>query len=165
MVAGVASYNGVCEFIPGLTNYWYTVAHLHRLRIGPGAPVPVQENPRIQINRGQLDHFLDFITSPHIVHDLPSREKVLRLSLGGTVTVPNVIHSMISGRIIEQYTNYCPETNFSTFSERTMFQILSACSVLVRKSLQGLDYFAAKVAKAFDDLIALVQKLAFLGPG
>ena len=29
----------------------------------------------------------------------------------------------------------------------------------MRKSLQGLDYFAAEGAKAFDDLIAIVEKL------
>ena len=33
-----------------------------------------------------------------------------------------------------------------------MTRILSECSASVRKSLQGLDYFAAEGARAFDDL-------------
>ena len=35
----------------------------------------------------------------------------------------------------------------------------------VRKSLQGLDYFAAEGARAFDNLISLVQQVSLLGPG
>lgn len=40
-----------------------------------------------------------------------------------------------------------------------MLRILSSCTATVRKSLQGLDYFAAEEAKAFDDLTALGKKL------
>ncbi|CAH3040100.1 unnamed protein product, partial [Pocillopora meandrina] len=36
--------------------------------------------------------------------------------------------------------------------ERTMTRILSECSASLRKSLQGLDYFAAEGARAFNDL-------------
>ena len=35
----------------------------------------------------------------------------------------------------------------------------------VRKSLQGLDYFAAEGARAFDNLISLVRQVSLLGPG
>ena len=40
-----------------------------------------------------------------------------------------------------------------------MLRILSSCTATVRKSLHGLDYFAAEGAKAFDDLVAIVEKL------
>ena len=33
-----------------------------------------------------------------------------------------------------------------------MLRILSECAASVRKSLQGLDYFAADGSKAFEDL-------------
>ena len=39
------------------------------------------------------------------------------------------------------------------------FQQLDNVAYIVRKSLHGLDYFAAEGAKAFDDLVAIVEKL------
>lgn len=111
IIAGVASYKAACEFIPGLTSYRYTVASLHHLQYGRGAPVPVEHSTRLRIEREQLDHFLGFITSPHLVQDLPFGEKVLVLSTGDTVTVPNVIRTMIPQRISQQYTRFCQETN------------------------------------------------------
>ena len=44
-------------------------------------------------------------------------------------------------------------------SKSTMVRILDACKATVRKSLQGLDYIAAEGAKAFDDLVDVVNKL------
>lgn len=163
IIAGVASYKSVCEFIPGLTSYRYTVASLHRVQYGSGAPVPLERNTRRRIERGQLDHFLSFITSPHLVQDLPFGEKNLVLSTGETVTVPNVIRTMIPRRTVKQYGSFCQETGFKTFSEKTMLRILSECSASVRKSLQGLDYFAADGSKAFEDLAEVVKGLPAIG--
>ena len=72
IIAGVASYKSVCEFIPGLTSFRYTVASLHQY--GSGAPLPLERQTRLRIERDQLDHFLSFITSPHLVQDLPFRQ-------------------------------------------------------------------------------------------
>lgn len=78
VMAGVASFNSISHFIPGLTHYRYSISNIHRLQHGPGAPVPKDKAPRIRINLQQLDHFLSFITSPHLVQDLPFGEKTLR---------------------------------------------------------------------------------------
>ena len=43
----------------------------------------------------QLDHFLDVITSAHIVQDLPFGEKTLKLSTKEEIAVPNVIRTLI----------------------------------------------------------------------
>lgn len=102
-----------------------------------------QRAPRIKIDLQQLDHFLGFITSPHLVQDLPFGEKNLELSSGKIITVPNVICTMIPERIVTQYIQYCTETNFKALSRSTLLRILQECSASVRKSLQGLDYFAA----------------------
>ncbi|KAK3746315.1 hypothetical protein QZH41_006887 [Actinostola sp. cb2023] len=40
-----------------------------------------------------------------------------------------------------------------------MLRILTECSASVRKSLQGLDYYAAEGARAFDDLAGIVEKV------
>ena len=43
-----------------------------------------------------------------------------------------------------------------------MLRILTECSASVRKSLQGLDYFAAEGARAFDDLASIVEDISSL---
>ena len=160
IMSGVASYNVISMYIPGLTKYRYTTANLHRLQFGRGAPVPKQPTTRIRIDIKQLDHFISFITSPHLVQDLPFGQRHLKLSSGEVIDVPNVIRQMIPQRIVRQYTQYCQETNFKPFGERTMLRILSECSASVRKSLQGLDYFAAEGARAFDDLVGMVHQMS-----
>ena len=46
-----------------------------------------------------------------------------------------------------------------------MLRVLSECKASVRKSLQGLDYYAADGARAFDDLGSVVRQLGELGLG
>ena len=158
-MAGVASYKAISAFIPGLSQYRYTIANLHRLHYGRAVPVPKQPAPRLRITNQQLDHFLSFITSPHIVQDLPFGKKNLRLSSGQYIEVPNIVRTLIPQRIVKQYKQYCSETEFVPFGERTMLRILSECSASVRKSLQGIDYFAAEGTRAFADLSAMLDQM------
>ena len=65
---------------------------------------------------------------------------------------------MIPQRITDQYHQFCSETNITLFSTSTMLRILSLCTATVRKSLHGLDYFAAGGVKAFEDKVATVEK-------
>lgn len=163
IMAGLASFSVIASYIPGLTKYRYTSANLHRLQFGRGVPVPVQKISRIRVDPAQLTHFLSFITSPHLVQDLPYGLKHLTLSSGQVLEVPNVIRTMIPCRIVLQYVRYCEETKFRPFNESTMYRILSECSATTRKSLQGLDYFSADGTRAFDELLALVPKLVEYG--
>lgn len=157
VMAGVASFKEIVKYIPGLSKYRYTAANLHRLQFGPAAPVQHKPAPRLRIDQKQLDHFLGFITSPHLVQDLPFGKRNLKLSTGQLIEVPNVIRTMIPQRIVQQYTQYCKENDFVPLGERTMLRILSHCSASVRKSLQGLDYFAAEGGRAFDELVELLE--------
>ena len=163
IMAGVGTFNDISRYIPGLTRYRYSMANLHRSKFGRGAQVPQQPTTRIRVDLRQLDHFLGFITSPRLVQDLPFGQKHLKLSSDEVIQVPNVIRMMIPERVVQQYTQYCLETNFKSFSETTMRRVLSECSASERKSLQGLDYFAAEGARAFDDLVALVRQIGELG--
>ena len=113
----------------------------------------------MHVDESQPDHFLCFITSPQVVQNLPFGQRYLFLTNANILEIPNVIRSMIPQRITEQYRQFCSETNFTLFRTSTMLRILSSCTTTVRKSLQGLDYFAAEGAKAFDEVTALVEKL------
>jgi hypothetical protein len=77
-MSDVANFNVISEYIPGLTHYRFTMANLHRLQYGRCVPVPLKTSPRLRICQQQLDHFMSFITSPHLVQDLPFGEKELK---------------------------------------------------------------------------------------
>lgn len=158
IMADLTPYSVLQQFIPGITDYRIKVARQHSIEHGRGVPLPAAKSPRLRVDEIQLDHFLSFITSPHVVQDLPFGQRYLYLSNGKILETPNVIRSMITQRIIDQYNQFCLKTNFSPFSPSTMLRILSSCTATVRKSLQGLDYFAAEGAKAFNDLLKLVAR-------
>ena len=94
IMTDLASYSVISSFISGITKYRYTAANLHRLQFGRGVPVPSQTSVRVRVDLKQLDHFLSFITSPHLVQDLPFGQKHLTLSSGKILEVPNVIRTM-----------------------------------------------------------------------
>ena len=66
--------------------------------------------------------------------------------------MPNVVRTVIPERIVQQYNLFCSEAGFVPMGRSTLLRILNVCSASVRNSLQGLDYFTAQGAKAFDDL-------------
>ena len=107
----------------------------------------------MRINESQLDYFLTFITSSHVIQDLPFGQRYLRLANGQILETPNVIRTMIPQRIIEQYTQFCKENNVRPFSPSTISRILCVCSPTVWKYLQGLGYIAA------DDLATVAVDL------
>ena len=111
----------------------------------------------------KLEHFVSFITSPHVIQDVPFGEKLLKLSTGAIIKTPNVIRTIIPERIVQQYQQYCCETNFEPMSKRTLQRVLAVCSSSVRKSLQGLDNFSASGMEAVDAVEKLVDKLVDCG--
>ena len=159
IMADLAPFEAIQRFLPGLSEYRFKAARLHRIKYGRGVPLPYHRSPRMRVKPIQLDHFLDFITSPHIVQDLPFGQRELKLSSGKVIETPNIIRSMIPERIAAQYHQFCRESNFEPFSRSTMLRVLESCGATVRKSLQGLDYIAAEGAKAFDDLVDVVKKV------
>ena len=163
LMADKLSLKEIREFIPTVTSYRYNIARRHRLLHGRAAPLPSQEKRRMRIEPAKLEHFVSFITSPHVIQDVPFGEKVLKLSTGEIIKTPNVIRTMIPERIVQQYQQYCCETNFKPMSKRTLLRVLAVCFSSVRKSLQGLDNFSAQGVEAFDDLEKLVDKLVDCG--
>ena len=159
VIADLIPYSVIQQFIPGITGYRIKTARQHTIQHGSGVPLPASKRPRMRVDESQLDHFLCFITSAHVVQDLPFGQRYLYLTNGKILETPNTIRSMIPQRITDQYRQFCSETNFTPFSTSTMLRILSSCTATVRKSLHGLDYFAAEGAKAFDDLMAIVENL------
>ena len=163
LMADKLSLKEMKEFIPTVTNYRYNIARRHRLIHGRAAPLPNQEKRRMRIEPVKLEHFVSFIASPRVVQDVPFGEKLLKLSTGEIIKTPDVIRTMIPERIVQQYQQYCSETNFEPMSKITLQRVLAVRSSSVRKSLQGLDNFSASGMEAVDALEKLVDKLVDCG--
>ena len=160
VMANLVPYSLIQRYLPGITEYRVKTAREHGKKYGRGSAVLLSKSPRMRVNYAQLDHFLDFITSPHVVIDLPFGQRLLSLADGSLLETPNLIRTMIPERIVAKYTQYYKEVNFTPFSRSTMLRVLSSCAATVRKSLQELDYIAADGRKAFDELIEMVLKLS-----
>lgn len=103
------SFEEICSHIPGLTRHKFYSAKKHAKNVGLGIPAQTSKIPRAKINDEQLDNFLDFITSNHLIKDLPIGEKTLQLSTGELIQTPNVIRSLAPATIIRQYTQLCED--------------------------------------------------------
>ena len=160
IVAGKLTFRKMQRWLPDLTRYRFSAARDHALRQGKGAPPPsVPRQTKMFVTQTQIDHFRDFITSPHIIQDLPFGKKSITLSTKEVLTVPNVIRMQIPESIVKQYRTYCEESNFVPLSRSSLLNILSVCKASTRKSLQGLDYISSAGTQAFDDLHSVVERL------
>ena len=165
-MADKASFAKIQEWIPGLTKYCYIMARQHILLHGRGTPVPSQSpRTRMVVPQEKLAHFLDFITSPHIIQDLPFGEKVLSLSTKEVIKIPNVVRNMIPERIVQQYQAYSKEENFTPLSRSTLLRVLQVCPASTRKSLQGIHYIRSAGAQAFDNLESVAERLGEMDMG
>ena len=160
VMADLVPYSLIQRYLPGITEYRVKTAREHGKKYGRGSAVLLSKSPRMRVNYAQLDHLLEFITSPHVVIDLPFGQRLISLADGSLLETPNLIRTMIPERIVAQYTQYCKEVDFTPFSRSTMLRVLFSCAATVRKSLQGLDYIAADGGKAFDELIEMLPKLS-----
>ena len=159
ILADKVSFKMLKRWIPGLTRYRFNIARHHQLLHGRGAVLPAEHHTRMYVAPGQLSHFLNFITSGHIIQDLPFGEKKLKLSSNEELVIPNVIRTVIPTQIVSQYEELCSEEGFKPMGRRTLYKVLHVCSASVRKSLQGLDYVSGQGAKAFEELESTAEKL------
>ena len=161
MIAPKVSFSILRLFIPGITHYRFVDARMYGRQVAAGSNF--SSGPRVfqRFDEAQVQHFVDFITSGYVCTDMPFGEKLLKLTDGTILHVPDTIRNCDSSRIITQYYRYSNE-NFSEFSvlgQSTLYKILKECKASSRKSIQGLNYFAANGSEAFDALYDLVNNL------
>ena len=118
IMADKVSFKTLKKWIPNLTRYQFSEARKHILVEGRGVALSLQSSQtRMAVSQTQLDHFLDFITSTHVIQDLPFGQKSIKLSTKEVITVPNVIRMMMSESIVKQYLAYSSESGFTTLSQ------------------------------------------------
>ena len=165
IMADKVPFKQLQQWIPDLTKHRFTEAKRHCLVHGRGAPIQSDATPRTRVSTAQIDHFIAFITSSHVVQDLPFGERTITLSTRETIKVPNVIRTLIPERIVKQYHSYCKEAGFQALGRSALLRILNICAASVRKSLQGLDYISYSGAQAFEDLFDITETLGDIGQG
>lgn len=122
------SLKSLQRYLPNLTPYRFKSAKQHLLLHGRGCPVPKPTQKRMCAPPGMVHHFISFITSQHVVQDLPFGQKKLTLSSGEVLIVPNVIQNIILERIVSQYQEYCKEADIACLSRSSLLHILDVCS-------------------------------------
>jgi hypothetical protein len=117
-------------FVPGLTSGRFSAARLHAKKYGVGSRVETIPKVVQRFDDCQIAHFVDFIVSPHVCTDLPFGEKVLKLSSGIELFIPNTIRNMGVTRIIDQYLLYCKAmcSDFEPLGKSSLFTILETCT-------------------------------------
>ena len=129
IMADLVPFKRLQRYLPGVTEYRVKMARQHKHAFGRGVPLLSKSSPRMRVDSNQLDHFLTFITSPHIVQDLPFGQKYIKLSTGEVLETFNVIRSMIPERIIMQYTEYC-EVSWKAHQLRNKRQDMARIAVI-----------------------------------
>jgi hypothetical protein len=159
IIAKQVDFNMISSVIPGLTRYRYTAARLYAEEYGKGIIIVPPPRTNIRYYPIQVNHFIDFVLSPHVSADLPFGEKTLCLSNGTELHVPDSIRSMHSTRIIQQYYEYCHQMcpNFEPLGSSSLYKILDCCKASTRKALQGLNNFVADGVAAFQGLKNMVD--------
>ena len=162
IMADKATFQTLEKWIPDLTRYRFSTARKHTMLHGRGVPPPQTSHTKLFVSLTQVNHFSDFITSPHVIQDLPFGEKTIALSTNEVMTVLNAIRMLIPESIVKQYLAYAEKSNFTPLSRRTLLNILSVCAASTRKSLQGLDYISSaelRPLRPFEDLTDVAKCL------
>ncbi|XP_061188663.1 uncharacterized protein LOC133196824 [Saccostrea echinata] len=166
LFAHAYTYNQLITFIPTLTKYRYTTARKHAITRGVGQQVQSPSYTREGLSDHQVKHFIDFVMSPCIMTDSPFLETKLKISSGEVFQVPQIILNSVRARVVEQYRSFSLESGVENVaSDRSYMRVLEAIEPRVRKSMKGLDNYAADGARAVDDLKKIVTELGKLLKG
>ena len=98
--------------IPSLSKWRIDQARQHASDVGKGQLVHKEPVFRTRISSAQVQHFVDFISRPELVHDVAFGTKTLKRDSGDSIVIPAVVRTMIPSRIIDQYQSYCEQESF-----------------------------------------------------
>lgn len=114
--------------VPGLTKHKIDSARKY-------ATVNIPVSSKLQMDKVQ--HFISFISQPQFIQDVAFGERILKLTTGQKIHIPDVVRTLIGSRIISSYLAYCAEVSFEALKRSSLYRILRQCSASQRKSLCG----------------------------
>uniref|UniRef100_A0AC34FWI5 C2H2-type domain-containing protein n=1 Tax=Panagrolaimus sp. ES5 TaxID=591445 RepID=A0AC34FWI5_9BILA len=154
-------YEQIREFIPDLTLFRFTAARKLALRRYDQWKQPVMKTIKVRYDKEYINLFVDFITSPFVMVDLPFGTKKAKLSSGEKFEIPNTLRKHHKREIINMFHKYLIEMDRSDvkLSYSTMNKILDICVASQKISMQYVDYFVANGDEAFDSLFEIMDSL------
>ncbi len=139
-------------------------AQEHSVKEGAGAIKEPPEITRDRLNEEKVNHFFSFITRPDYVQDVAYG--VQRVTVGGQEeSIPGIIRTVVNGRLIKVYLEFCRQTKFKDpLSECVLYKLLESCPAKHTKALAGLDNIAANGESACSLLVNLLRQLKSNSP-
>jgi len=80
----------------------------------------------------KVDHFLDFISSPHYLQDVAYGTRKIKMSSGESLEILDLVRTVINSRMVKLYQLYCSEVGFQPLGRSTLFSILKVKKKITR---------------------------------
>lgn len=147
------------EYIPGITHDYFTSAR-KLFAETRGTRLTPAENRRIKYDEKKVKAFINYITSAHVVTDLPFGQSKATYTSGEKTDIPNVVRNQRKSRIADEYLQYLKQSGETTdlaLSKSSLLRILNFIPAQRRKSVQGIDYFTFAGVEGIDKLIELIR--------
>ncbi|VDI00415.1 Hypothetical predicted protein [Mytilus galloprovincialis] len=158
LFASKYSKEALLTAIPGLTKHKIEAARKYG-KVKETELLDQDHNMTAKLPIEKVQHFVSFVSQPQYVQDVAFGERILKLSTGQKIHIPDVVRTVIGSRIISSYKAYCSESNFEPLGRSSLYNILKQCSASQRKSLSGLDNTTADGITSFDKLISLTDNM------
>jgi len=120
------------DLVPGLTTWRIDQARKHAVVVGAGRSEDREPVIRYRLEGEKVDHFLDFISSPHYLQDVAYGTRKIKMSSGESLEIPDLVRTVISSRMVKLYQLYCSEVGFQPLGRSTLFAILN-----VKKNIES----------------------------
>uniref|UniRef100_A0AC34FQ37 C2H2-type domain-containing protein n=1 Tax=Panagrolaimus sp. ES5 TaxID=591445 RepID=A0AC34FQ37_9BILA len=157
-VADLVSLTEMSKHIPNLTEHYFYEAR--KLKKMVKLPPFDKKKTYIKYDTYKISKFLDFVMSPFCMITLPFGQKVLTLSDGTKLDIPNKMRIQRSSQILRMYKGKAAEEGEThlLLPDSTMYGILQKCYATQSKSLTCVDYYIAAGLEAFDKLAEVVTR-------
>lgn len=142
IVAPVLRFSEMQQYIPGITPYTFHQARLHAKMTKSGMTEQAAGTRKERYDKKKVRSFILYITSPHVITNLPFGYLTTRTSAGVKIELPSLIRVSVNKRIVQAYSKFLQDTGQTALamSQSTMIRILQACKAKTRKSWLGMDY-------------------------
>jgi len=111
------------EIIPGLTTWRIDKARKYAY----DEELPCENEAsaiRYRLDEKKVDHFIEFISSPIFLQDVAYGTRKLRLSSGEVIEIPNMVRTVVNGRMVKLYESYCKDIEFKPLGRSSLLAIL-----------------------------------------
>lgn len=124
--------------IPDISRRQIQHAGQHAREIGAGETKVPEKLFRCLPDVDRVREFIIFNSRSTFLQDVAFGTKKLKLNSGVTLSIPAVVRTMTTTKIIHLYQQECKQEGKEPLNERTCFRIMQVCSASKQKTLQRI---------------------------